>query len=189
MKKKTLDKNIEVVEEAALTLSINGEGDMVSATEVLSLINRYRDQIKEEKDEKTAPLKAKLEKIKAQYKEPEDKLEKASNLIRNAMKGYQQKVIENSKKKTAELAAAVSEGTMDIGAAVVEMADKPKVKVETGAGSVSFVTVKKHEVVSLKDVPIEYHLVNDVMIRKAMLAGIEVPGVRYYEEQSVRNKR
>jgi hypothetical protein len=65
-------------------------------------------------------------------------------------------------------------------------------KTVTDEGSVSFREVKKFEVmdiVMLANASPDYVLPNEVKIRKAMLEGIELVGVRYFTEQSVINKR
>lgn len=184
-----MKKEISTVVLEAKSLHIGSAADMKGATEVLSRINRQRDLLKEEKNGKLSPLKAKIDKIKERYDEPETALEAAAKLITRGMAEYHAFEISERAKKTALLADKVSKGEVDIGDAVVDMADRPEKRVEAMSGAVSFVTVKKHEVMDMTLLPIEYHYPNDVLIRKEMLAGKQLPGVRYFEEQSVRNNR
>lgn len=50
------------------------------------------------------------------------------------------------------------------------------------------VTVKKFRLIDIGKVPAQYLLLNEVEVRKAMLAGIAVPGVEYFTEMDVRNR-
>ncbi len=96
-------------------------------------------------------------------------------------------------KKQSKVAERIGEGKgkLKMETAMKKMDELGNVdeKVESGEGSVTFVEVQKFEVVDIKKLPDEYKLPDEVKIRKAMREGVELPGVGYWTEKSVRNTR
>jgi hypothetical protein len=71
----------------------------------------------------------------------------------------------------------------------MEEIERPAVTVSAASGAIKFVSVRVFEVMDLSLVPLDYHLANEVAIRKAMIAGIELPGVKYETIQRPSNYR
>ena len=71
----------------------------------------------------------------------------------------------------------------------IENIEKPEQNVNVSNGSVGFVKTRKFLVENVSLLPVEYVLPNEVLIRNAMKTGIELPGVRYYDEMVPRNTR
>ena len=143
------------------------------AVGLLSDLNKFVDRITEEKEKVTKPLNEALKAERGRWKHLETAYEVAIALLRTKMTAYQ-----TFKKNEAEkIAERVSNGKMKIETAVNKLAtlDTPT--------SAKFREIKKFEVISLKDLPLEYHLANEVAIRKAMGEGVEIKGVRYFVEE------
>ncbi len=147
--------------------------------------------MKEDRLKLTAPLEASLKLIREKYTPTEKLLKSAVDMLKSKMSSYQSKSIQEQNEAEAKIALKLAEGEIDINQALKKMSkiDAPEEKVQTDSGAVSFRTVKKCEVIDLALLPMKYHLPNEVMIRKAMSEGVELPGVKYWEEQSVINKR
>lgn len=177
----------------AQNLSITDSASMTQAAGLLSELNRANDRIVKDRETLTKPINESLKAIRAKYKPFVDTLESAIEIVRSKMGVYQSEALRFQKAEEAKIAARIGEGKgkLSIETAVKKIAeiDAPEARVATGSGSVSFRTVRKFEVMDIVLLPIEYHLANEAKIRKSMEAGIEVSGVRYFEEQSVINKR
>ena len=190
-KPKTTTKEISIIDEVTpviesmKVLEIKDEKSLTSATELLSQANKYLKALDEDKSKITKPLNDALKEVRARYKPLEVKLENLISSIRSSMSKYQTEQIRLQKIEEDKIAERVAKGTLKVetGIAKMENLDKPVDKVNTSSGKISFKTVKKFEVVDLSQVPVEYHIANETAIRNAMVANIELPGVRYYTEQ------
>ena len=186
-----IKKEISPVQAKVSSLVIKSGADMTDATEILSRCNKYYDSLKIEKEKITKPLNAVLKEVRGRYKPIEDQLDEIITTIKGKMGSYQQIALQKQEKEEQKIADKVASGKMEVGKAIDKLGemDSPEEKVKTDEGSVSFKTVKKFEVMDLTLLPVDYLLPNEVAIRKAKTEGIELAGVRYYEEQSVINRR
>jgi hypothetical protein len=148
------------------------------------------DQVTEEKEKITKPLLEALKVERARWKPLETQYENSISVIREKMSVYQTAQKELQERVANEAVEKISSGEISLETAVSKLNESEvKNKVEANSGSVSFITVKKYEVIDITKVPVEYLLPNDVKIRADMKAGIQVEGVRYYEVQEPRNYR
>jgi len=177
--------------EVSIAILIKSQDDMTHAVSLLSALNKFLDQLTEEKEKLTKPINAALKEIRSRYKVPETKLEDKIAEIRSAMTTYQTKQVALQAKKEDKLAEKLASGEIDIEKAADALSRIPALisKTDTNEGSVKFMPVKCFEVLNLSALPIEYHLANEVKIRAAMKEGIELPGVRYFVEQRPYNSR
>lgn len=188
-----LDKEITPFVAKAGKITITNSRDMEKASEALSQINQYADQVKKKKEEVTKPLNATLKAIRGWFAPLEDKLEDAIGSIRKEMTSYQteqKKIADEEERKIAERVGE-GKGKLKVETAIRKMdeIERPEDRVETESGSVKFKTVKKFEVIAVRDLPAEYLLADEVKIRKSMLEGKEITGVRYYTEEIPVNSR
>lgn len=167
--------NIKIVDEQSLT----------KATEVLSQANKYAKQLEEDKQKITKPINDALKEIRARYKPLENKLEDIILTIRKSMTSYQTEQMRLKKIEEEKIANRVAKGTLKVETGIRKLEELPQTadKIATQSGKIAFKTVKKFEVIDLTQVPIKYHLADETAIRDAMKAGIELPGVKYFEEQ------
>lgn len=188
--KKTI-KEVSIIEKLTPALmSINvpkivDEKTMTNATEVLSQANKYLKDLVADKETMTKPINESLKAIRAKYKPLEIKLEGIIANIRASMTSYQTEQIRLQKIEEEKIAERVAKGTLkaETGIKKMENLNKPVEKVNTESGKISFKEVEKFEVIDISKVPMEYHLVDETMIRNAMKINIHLEGVRYYTEQ------
>jgi hypothetical protein len=189
----TIEKDASPIVEEAKAIVIKSPKDMELATVMLSRLNQLNDRIKARREEATKPLNAALKSIRDLFKPLESNLEIGIGAVRKAMIEYQTAEKKRADEEAARIANRVGEGKgkLKVETAVkkIEEIDKPQDKVTTAAGLVKFKTVKKFEVIDKTKVPFDYLTADEVAIRKAMLGGTELPGVRYYEEEIPINVR
>lgn len=193
MATKKQTKEVSIIDKLTPVLSsinlpkIVDEHSMTEATEVLSQANKYLKDLIADKETMTKPINESLKVIRAKYKPLEIKLEGIIANIRSSMTSYQTEQMRLQKIEEDKIASRIGEGKgklkFETATNKIENLDKAVDKVNTASGKISFKTVKKFEVVDLALVPVEYHLANETAIRNAMVANLELPGVRYYTEQ------
>jgi hypothetical protein len=188
-----IEKEVSPIVARAQELTINDEKSMVSGTELLSTLNIRLDKIVEEKEKVTAPLNLALKNERGRWKPFEDQLEAAISVIRKKMTVYQTAQKAEADAEEARIAARVKPGTGNLSVATatlkMEEIERPAATVSSASGAIKFVSVRVFEVMDLSLVPLDYHLANEVAIRKAMIAGIELPGVKYETIQRPSNYR
>lgn len=195
MNELTIKKEISPVIAQVENMSIACPADMFNATSILSQLNKFNDAMQEEKEKLTKPLNEAIKEVRARYKPTETLIIDAIASIKGKMGTYQQLALKVQQEAEMKIADRVSRGTLKVDTAIRKLGEMDTVedKVKTDDGAVSFRTIRKFEVM---DVVIlanfeggKYVEPNDTAIREAMKEGRELPGVRYYEEQSVVNKR
>lgn len=184
---KILEKESSPVIAKSKKIEIANAQDMEKAAEILSNLNRYADQVKKEKDAIVKPINEGLKRIRQLFAPLEERLEDSINMIRVEMSQYQTLQKRNAEEEAAKIAARIGEGKgkLSVETAVnkIEEIETPADRVSTDSGMVKFKTVKKFQVTDVSLIPKEFILPNEVEIRKAMIAGIEIAGVRYFEEE------
>lgn len=182
-----IQSEVSVYEHEANKLEIKDEKGMQSATILLSQINNVGDKVKFEK-----------KKIKDLYDNavavwlPIDKACKlAVDTIKGKMIARQNAIDAENTIIEARAMARVEKGTMKVETAVEKISALPdtKASVNTNAGSVQFRIVKKLSIVDATLIPREYLIVDEVLVRKELLAGKVIPGAVMVEEKSIANQR
>ncbi len=178
---------IDKIEELSIT---DGE-QMTQATSTLSQLNKMLDALVEDREKMTKPLNAALKEIRGKYKPAEEILDNAISALKGKMSKYQTEQLAIQKAESDKIAEKVIKGSIKVETGIRKLGelDSPEERIDTEEGKVSFRTVKKFEVVDMSLLPIQYHLPNEPTIRGSMMAGLELPGVRYWEEQSIINRR
>lgn len=185
------EKAIALPPEVNQLVQIKSQEDLTEATKLLSFLNRTLDDLTEQKEKLTKPINAALKEIRSRYKLPESILEQKIGEIRQEMTSYQTKQVALQQKKEEKITDQLASGKISIEKATQKVENLPTVskKTETDEGLVQFKPVEKFEVISLKDLPIEYHVANETAVRKAMQEGNKLPGVKYWIEQVPYNSR
>lgn len=186
-----IEKTVNLVSKKVTDLVIKDAESMANATELLSQINQYADSLEEKKQEVVKPLNEALKKFRSMFKPLEEKCETAITSIRFKMTVYQTAQIAKEKEKEAKLVAKMESGEIDMDKAVNKLSKIARVEktVSTDSGSVQFVETLCFEVTDIKDLPIQYHLADEVAIRKDLKEGRDIPGVRKWTEQRPKNSR
>lgn len=186
-----IKKVLDLTSKEVSGLVITDSKTLSVATEYLSKINKYADNLESEKKKITDPLNLALKNARAMFKPLETVCESLANDIRSKMTNYQTALVAKQKEKEAKIAEKVASGKISIDKAVskFEAIEKAEGKVETESGSVAFVETQCFEVIDLKELPLQYHLADEVSIRKAMKDGVQLAGVKYWTEMRPRNSR
>lgn len=188
-----IERKLNPIQEQIRDIEVIDEKSERQAAELLSKLNLVGDAMKEKKAKVYDPAWATVVAIRAEWKPKEEMLESAIKLIRRKMNDYRTEAKRIADEAAAKIAARVGEGKgklkIDTAVRQIDEIDRPTGAVATTVGVVKYKTTPKFEVMDLTLVPIEYHLANEVAIRKAMLADQKLPGVRYFEEQVPLNFR
>lgn len=190
---KKLELAIKPVLAKAWSVTIKGDSDMRYAVENLSSLNKYLDEVTSQREAITKPLTAALKSARALFKPIEERLGCAIGSVRAEMSRYQTLEVVRVENEASKIAKRVGEGRGKIG---IETAVRKIGEIDGVAssvigdnGMVKFRSVRKFEILEVDKVPREYMVVDEIAVRKAMLAGIKIAGVRYFEEQVVNNFR
>lgn len=173
------------------TFEITNKETMEQAVHLLSLGNRELDKLTADREKLTKPMNDALKEIRSRYKPAESRLESGIAFLRKLISSYQTDQKALALAKATKIAARVGKGTLKAETAIdkISALATPDERVATGAGSVSFRTVRKFELTNLALVPLEYHELSEAKIKTALKLGVEVPGVRYFDEEVPINRR
>jgi len=183
-------KNIKIIEKAQ-NFIINNENDMKEAVELLSTLNKMKDEITTEKEKVTRPLLDALNAERARWKPQETRLDSVISAIRLGITKFQTALVLKKKEEEEKIAKKLEDGKIKATTAIkkMESLDTVESRVETESGSITFKTVTRFEISNHTIIPREYILLNDTLVREALKGGKKIDGVTYYEEQVPVNKR
>lgn len=188
----TNDTILSLIQEIE-SLEVVDKTSLDTASENLSQVNKYLDAVIAYKEKKTVPLNALLKAIRSETKPIENALEELKDNLTSKMSVYQTHVTAKLKQEQEAIASRIGEGKgkLKVETAVRKIEELSVVDkhVETTSGKITFRTDKKFEVVDFSLLPDNYKLPDERLIRDAMKAGIEIAGVRYFEEQVPINYR
>ena len=193
MENANLIKQIEPIKDSinqavaeATSLVIKTNEDMPIATDLLGRIKSIGKKIKETKETITKPLNEALKNARSFFSPVESEYEKAEKIVKTKMLDFQRLETIKAAKKAETFVKKVEEGKMTFEKASEKMnAVAPKKVVETEHSTVQFRTVKEVVVTDESLVPREYLVLDMVKIRKVALAGVEIPGVKVEEKQTI----
>jgi len=170
--------------QAVESIVVDSDEKMLEAGDIRKRVKTVGKMIKEEKEKATKPINETLKTIKGWFAPIEANYEKAESIISEKMLSYQREQekkaeqvrLENQKK------LANTENTND-----PHRYDDMKVVPEVIKKSEDFHTrkVRKFRIIDESKIPKEYFVVDEVKIRKAMMADIQIEGVEYYEEKII----
>lgn len=181
-------KEIITRAESITTLDVT---TMPEAVELLSSLNRIKDDITAQKELITRPLLDKLAEERAKWKPKELKLEAVITKIRTALTVYQTELVAKQRAEQEAIAKRLEEGKINPDTAIKRMQKVEEVQntVESNTGKITFKTVTTFTVADWKQVPEEYLLLNETKVREILKSGIKVPGLEYKDEQVPVNYR
>ena len=191
----TLAEEARKLRDYAAVRVIATDIDLKPATEDLSIIARVKKALAEKKADYLKPIKAHIDAVSAAFLSITAPLDEADTITRNKVKDYRAAVekrrleAEEINRQKQELArretAFHGTGEITVDTAPVE-APAPVNRVFTDLGTASMMKVKKWELVDFKAVPDEFKLLDSGKITKLVKAGGTIPGIRVYEEESIR---
>jgi hypothetical protein len=169
--------------------------DTKSATEDLSTLSLTMKAVRGKQIEYTKPYRTLLASIDDVFKPIIDSLDKATSITKNKILAYRAEVdrkhreAEEINRQAVELArrqAAANEGVITVDTTPVPVPAAAPAVVRTEVGSSGISKIWKFEVTDFKLLPDEYKIPDQVKIGKVVRAGVAVPGVRAWQEESLR---
>lgn len=165
-----------------------------SATEDLSLMSNLKKAIEGKRKEYTAPIKEQLDAVTDAFKAVADPLSEADRITREKVLAYrreqERKAREAEEINRLRMEAARKEmelkGELTEPVNLVEVSPAPVAHVKTEVGNLGTSKVWKFEVVDFAKLPDEYKQPDLVKIGKVVRAGVNVEGVRTWQEETLR---
>ena len=177
-------------EEAVLAIKIKDQTTLEEAVGLRAKVYKVKKIITEQKEKITKPLNTALKEARAMFSPLEDKYEKIQTDIDDKILDYQKKIDDEAKKKEAEINAKLESGKMSEKTAEKKLEKIEKVEnvVSNGKGAIQFRTQRVVNIKNPELIPDKYWEINEVLVRKEALAGVEIPGVVIVEEKIIANQ-
>lgn len=170
---------------AAEAITIKTSQDAEGATDMLSKIKTVGKMIKERKEAITKPLMEALNSARDLFKPIEQNHAEAERIIKRKMLDWQDAEDKRIAKETEKVTTKMEEGkiTTEKAVAKIEQIGEVKTTVTGKVGQMSTREVPKYRIVSEELVPREFCTPDMAKIKKALDAGIAVPGAeKHYEK-------
>jgi len=204
-----LKSEISELEKKASEVTITNQQENEIATNLKAKLKDFAKRIKDWKEARTKPLNVALKLIREDCAPFEEQLEIADKIIGKKLLDYKRKVDEERLRKEKEIADKIEadrkklEADVAAGKITETQADKKldqkivkaedkignlevvQKTIQTNYGQVQFRKVAKMRIVDESLVPDKYWVIDSVLLRKDVLAGIVVPGAERYEEETV----
>ena len=181
-------KDIIIRAENLTTLTVE---TIEEAVELLTSINRIKDEITKEKETVTRPLLDALAQERAKWKPKEQRIEAVTTKLRTLITQYQTVLVAKQKQQEEEIAKKLETGKISVEKAIAKMksVETAPDNISSQTGKVIFKTTTRFVVEDWSKVPGEYLLLNEQKIREDLKTGKKISGVAYIEEQVTMNYR
>jgi len=185
---------VEMLRFAELRVVANNE-DIKLATEDLALIADARKAVEDLRKEYTIPLNDYLKAVNNTFKLLSDPLTQADKITRNKVLAYRNEqerkrqeaeAINREKMELARREAALHEGQITIDLSPVPVPEATPSNVRTETGDMGTAKVWRFEIIDFTLLPAEYKLPDLVKIGKVIRAGVAIPGVNSWQENTLR---
>lgn len=188
MTNKLTPKEIITRAESITTLDVT---TMPEAVELLSSLNRIKDDITAQKELITRPLLDALAEERAKWKSKELRLESVIARIISALSIYQTELVAKRRAEQEAIAKKLENNEIKPETAIRRMQKVEEVQntVESNTGKITFKTVTTFTVKDWKSVPEEFLVLNETKVREELKEGKKVPGLEYRDEQVPVNYR
>ena len=167
---------------AVESLVVDNNESLIEAGNILKKVKQVGKMIKERKEEITKPMNEAIKSVRALFAPVEEKQAQAQKLVEDKMNTYNREQMAIAQKAHDENMAQLSDPNRTA-TSPIEIKPVPEVIKKTDDFHTR--TTKVFKVVDKTKLPWEYLLADEVAIRKAMHAGIELAGVEYSTETKV----
>jgi len=173
--------SIEVVDQTSL---------QEASTYLIGAKKEYK-AIKADMDSLLDPIKETIEGIKAKYDPRLKALKSVIDALSQKTTEYQTSLVNAKLEAESKITAKVESGYIKPETAIDKLSNLQPIEksVTTEVGGATFVEYPQCEVEDITKVPMEYHEVDMVKVRALMKSGTKLPGIRYWTEQRLRNKK
>ena len=179
---------VSQLEQQANKLSIASPEENAIAIQLKATLDKTWKEIKLKKETITKPLNEALKNARALFAPIEEIFENADSSVGRKLLDYKRKVDEDARKAEAKIAADLESGKIkkiETAERRIENLEQVQKTTHTQAGDVQFRKIKKVRITSLDLLPDAYWIVDEVKLRKDVLAGIVVPGAEMFEVETV----
>ncbi len=176
--KEQVGKALSAVE----SIVVSTDETMLEAGDIRKRVKTVGKMIKEEKEKATKPLNETLKTIKGWFAPIEADYEKAEEVISQKMLSYQKEQEEKARKIEEENKKKFEERNEKSSEPVVY--EKP-IEVIKKSEDFHTRTVAKMRITDPNKIPDEYWMIDEVKLRKDVVAGKVVDGAEYYEEKII----
>ena len=168
--------------------------DVKVATDDLSMIAKLKKTAKAYLDEYTKPIKTHLENIKADFDSIMKPLEEADSVTHSKILTFNkeqaelrrlQEIAERAARAAAE-AEMIATGELSKEILTIENKAQPIMEAHANVGDMNTAKVWKFEVEDFAALPDDYKVADMVKIRKVVIAGVKIPGVKAWQEEQLR---
>lgn len=183
-----LKAQLSRLETQANEVTIASPEENTAATELKAKLKEIGKTIKERKEEITKPLNVALKSARDLFAPLEEQFENAENIVGRKLLDYKQKIDAEARAKEAKIAADLESGKikkMETAERKMESIERVEKTTQTQHGAVQFRQIQKMRIVDESLIPDKYWVIDQVLLRKDVLAGIVVPGAEKYIEETV----
>lgn len=186
---------VERIKAYASERKIQTAEDVKLATEDLSLISQLTKSIEELRKEYVSPINEHLKSVNIEFKTLTEPLALADKTTRTkilAWRTEQERLrleaedINRMKDDLVKREAALNEGVITIDTKPVTVPEAPAKIVRTDVGNLGTTKTWKFEVENIDLVPREYLMPDMVKIGKVVRAGVNIPGIKSWQEATLR---
>lgn len=168
--------------------------DVKVATDDLAMVSKLKKSAKAYLDDYTKPIKAHLDNIKADFDSIMKPLEEADSVTRDKILSYNRAQAELRRKQeeaeraAREAAEAEMEANGELSKEILTIEDKaePVLEAHANVGDMNTAKVWKFEVEDFAALPDDYKVADMVKIRKVVIAGVKIPGVKAWQGDQLR---
>lgn len=173
---------------------IQSSDDVKTATDDLSIIAKLKKAIEEKRKEYVVPIGEHLKAVNEVFKQFTEPLIQADTITRHKVLDYraeQERVRQeqeriNKLREEAARAEMCLKGELTESVGLVEVAPKAPARYRTESGTLGKAMVWKFEVEDFGLLPNEYKVADMTKIRRIVTAGMAIPGVKAWQEESLR---
>ena len=164
------------------------------ATDDLALISKVKKAMEQKRKDYLLPFQEHVKEVNDIYKNLMQPIDQADYVTRQKVMAYQreqarikaeQDEINRLRMEAANKEAALNNGEIKESVNLIDVVDVPK-KVYSDTGTLGTSKVWKAEIEDLSKIPLDYLLPDMVKIGKVIRAGVKIPGVKSWQEDSLR---
>lgn len=182
------------LEEYATALVIDSDDRIKAATNDLIIIRGLKKAIEGKRKEYTRPINSHLEAINEAFKTLTEPINNADTITGEKILAYRlrQDLIRKEEERINQMRMDAAKAEMELKGELTESVNLVEVVPENPdhyraeAGMSGVANLWKFEVIDFELLPNQYKLPDMVKIRKVIIAGATIPGVRGWKEESLR---
>ena len=179
-----MDNSIVVVQQEiapliaqSMAVTIASQEDLVSATEILSAMNRVMDRVEEEKNKVLRPILDAAQAERARWKPVETQYKAAIEPLRNKISIYQTETMRAAAAAQEKLAKDVAKGKISIDDASQALSNNVVAeRVNTQLGNLTFRESQILKITNEKLVPEKYWIIDEETLLNDLKEGKKVKG-------------